>query len=83
MSRRFAERLTTTILFTAAQVWAVVTLLVQFHADAVLAAAVALVMSAALIAVHDAWRDLRAAGRPAERPEVPQEQVRDSDFAGL
>jgi hypothetical protein len=82
MSRRFAERLTTTILFTAAQVWAVTVLLVRFHADGMLAAAVALVMSAALIAVHDAWRDLRA-DRSTAPPDVESEPTRDSDLVQL
>jgi len=86
MSRRFAERLTITIIFSVVQIWALIVLLVQFRAHGVLAAAAALVMSAAVIAVHDAWRDLRAdrsAEQPAEQPEVASETTRDSDLVQL
>lgn len=82
MSRRFAERLTTTIIFTGVQVWALVVLLVQFRADGVLAAAAALIMSAAMIAVHDAWRDLRSE-KSADQSEVEQDTTRDNDLVQL
>jgi D-alanyl-D-alanine dipeptidase len=61
MSRRLIERLATTVLFTGAQLWAITVVLVHLHASGALAAAIALAMAGGLVAVHDAWRDVRAA----------------------
>jgi hypothetical protein len=59
MNRQQIERLTTTIVFTVVQLGATVVLLVLLNASGILAAAAAVVMAGSLVAVHDAWRELR------------------------
>jgi hypothetical protein len=70
MSRRLIERLASTVLFTGAQLWAITVVLVQLHASGALAAAIALIMAGGLMAVHDAWRDVRA-----DRVETPEPEL--------
>jgi len=62
MTRQQIERLATTIVFTVLQVGATIVLLVQLDASGILAAAAALVMAGGLVAVHDAWREVRDTG---------------------
>ena len=59
MTRQQIERLATTIVFTVLQVGATIVLLVQLNASGIVAAAAALVMAGGLVAVHDAWREVR------------------------
>ncbi|PRY42497.1 hypothetical protein [Umezawaea tangerina] len=65
MNRQLIERLATSVVFTAVQVGAMAVILVRLHVSGVLAAATAFVMAGALMAVHDAWGDVRAARRGA------------------
>jgi hypothetical protein len=69
MTRQQIERLGTTIIFTTAQVGAIIVLLVQLNVSGVLAAAAALVMAGGLIAVHDAWREVRTTSKQPEPTE--------------
>ncbi|HEX6341736.1 hypothetical protein [Umezawaea sp.] len=59
MTRQQIERLGTTIVFTVLQVGAVVVLLLQLDVSGFVAGAAALVMAGGLVAVHDAWREVR------------------------
>jgi len=72
MNRQQIERLTTTILFSVLQLGATVVLLVLLNASGLLAAAAAIVMAGSLVAVHDAWRDLRKTAKPepAQEPDL-------------
>ncbi|WP_033435963.1 hypothetical protein [Saccharothrix syringae] len=77
--RRFAERLACTLVFTAVQLWAAVVVLVETDARGPLAAAVALVLAGGVIAMYDAWHDVRSAHRSREverrRREEPSPPV--------
>jgi hypothetical protein len=68
MSRRLIERLATTVLFTGAQLWAITVVLVHLEASGALAAAVALIMAGGLVAVHDAWREVRTENTEVAKP---------------
>lgn len=61
--RQFAERLACTLVFTAAQLWAAVVIVAKADADGVVALAVSLVLAAGLVAVYDAWREVRSVRR--------------------
>lgn len=71
MTRQQIERLGTTIVFTVLQVGATITLLVGLDVSGFVAVAAALVMAGALVAVHDAWREIR---------ETSKEPARDHDL---
>ncbi|MFD1149601.1 hypothetical protein [Saccharothrix hoggarensis] len=73
--RRFTERLACTLVFTAVQLWAVVVVVVKAEVDGVVAPAVALVLAGGLIAVHDAWREVRAVRRELD-VEIREDLVR-------
>jgi uncharacterized membrane protein len=61
--RKHTERVVLAVLFTAVELWAVVTTVVLLDDDGVLAIAASVVLSAALIAVWDTWQSVFAAGR--------------------
>ncbi|MFC6092457.1 hypothetical protein Q5530_19205 [Saccharothrix sp. BKS2] len=61
--RRFTERLACTLLFTAVQLWAAVVIVIKSDARGVVALAVALVLAGGLIAMYDAWREVRSTHR--------------------
>ncbi|WP_447003676.1 hypothetical protein ACRAKI_29065 [Saccharothrix isguenensis] len=73
--RQFTERLACTLVFTAVQLWAAVVIIVMADVDGMVAFAVALVLAGGLIAVHDAWRDVRSARRELD-VEVGEDLVR-------
>ena len=73
--RRFTERLACTLVFTALQLWAAVAIVAGFEGGGVVALAVALVLAAALVAVHDAWRDVRAVRKELD-VEIREDLVR-------
>ncbi|WNV89736.1 hypothetical protein [Umezawaea sp. Da 62-37] len=87
MNRQLIERLATSVVFTAVQAGAMAVILVRPQVSSLLAAATAFVMAGALVAVHDAWSDVRAARREARQP-VAQSDARsggqfDEQPAGL
>ncbi len=59
MTRQQIERLGTTIVFTVLQVGAIIVMLLQLNVSGLVAVAAALVMAGGLVAVHDAWREIR------------------------
>ncbi|MEV0681323.1 hypothetical protein AB0I60_32870 [Actinosynnema sp. NPDC050436] len=61
--RKFTERLACTLVFTVVQLWAAAVILTQLDTTGPIALAVALVLTGGLVAVHDAWRDVRAGRR--------------------
>jgi hypothetical protein len=67
--RKHAERVALAVLFTAVELWAVVAAVVLLDDDGVLAIAVSVVLSAALIAVWDTWQSVFAAGRELRSQE--------------
>ncbi|RDI19206.1 hypothetical protein [Lentzea flaviverrucosa] len=76
--RQHTERVLFAVVFTAVELWAVVAAVVLLEDDGVLAVAASVVLSAALIAVWDAWQSVFASGRalrgaPAEETEPDQE----------
>ncbi|WP_309116620.1 hypothetical protein [Saccharothrix sp.] len=73
--RRFTERLACTLVFTAVQLWAAAVIVTQLDTNGVVALAVALVLSGALVAVHDAWQSVRAARRTLDE-EIREDLVR-------
>ncbi|HEX7309296.1 hypothetical protein [Lentzea sp.] len=68
--RKHTERVVYAVVFTAVELWAVVAAVVLLDDDGVLAVAVAVVLSAALIAVWDTWQSVLANGR-ALREKMP------------
>jgi hypothetical protein len=72
--RRLTERLACALVFTAVQLWAAVVIVFKFEGGSVFALAVALVLAGGLVAVHDAWRDVRAERRHLEE-EIHEELV--------
>ncbi len=68
--RKHTERVVYAVVFTAVELWAIVAAVVLLDADGVLAVAVAVVLSAALIAVWDTWQSILANGR-ALRSSMP------------
>ncbi|MFD9700815.1 hypothetical protein [Lentzea sp. NPDC059081] len=70
--RKHTERVVYAVIFTAVELWAVVAAIVLLNDSGVLAVAVAVVLSAALIAVWDTWQSVLANGR-ALRERMPAE----------
>ncbi|WP_033437743.1 hypothetical protein [Saccharothrix sp. NRRL B-16314] len=73
--RQFTERLACTLVFTVVQLWAAVVIIVKADVDGVVALAVAFVLAGGLIAVHDAWRDVRSVRRELD-VEIREDLVR-------
>lgn len=73
--RQFTERLACTLVFTAVQLWAAVVIIVKADVDGVVALAAAFVLAGGLIAVHDAWRDVRSVRRELD-VEIREDLVR-------
>ncbi|MDQ2589019.1 hypothetical protein [Saccharothrix yanglingensis] len=73
--RRFTERLACTLVFTVLQLWAAVVIAARFDGVGVVALAVALVLAGALVAVHDAWREVRSVRKELD-VEIREELVR-------
>ncbi|MFD4675676.1 hypothetical protein ACFWNN_38520 [Lentzea sp. NPDC058450] len=69
--RKHTERVVLAVLFTAIELWAVVAAVVLLDVDGVLTIAIAVVLSAALIAVWDTWQAVFAGGRDL-RAHEPQ-----------
>ncbi len=69
--RRFTERLASTLVFTGVMLWAAVVIIVESDLDGVVALAVSFVLAGGLLAVYDAWREVRSVRR---EPDV---EVRD------
>ncbi|WP_052684474.1 hypothetical protein [Lentzea aerocolonigenes] len=67
--RKHTERVLLAVVFTAVEIWAVVATVVRLDDDGVLAVAVSVVLSAALIAVWDTWQSIFATGRALRSPE--------------
>ncbi|MEU5692507.1 hypothetical protein [Actinosynnema sp. NPDC020468] len=76
--RRLTERLACTLLFTAVQAWAAAVIFTSLETSGVVALAVAFVLAGGLVAVYDAWRDVRVSRRAlgAGIEEEQQELVR-------
>ncbi|MFI9009682.1 hypothetical protein ACIGNX_20870 [Actinosynnema sp. NPDC053489] len=72
---RFTERLVATLAFTAVMLWAAVVVVVKADVDGVVALAVSFVLSGGLVAVYDAWRELRSARREETDVELPDEDL--------
>ncbi|MFD5831868.1 hypothetical protein [Lentzea sp. NPDC060358] len=70
--RKHTERVVYAVVFTAVELWAVVAAIVLLDDSGVLAVAVAVVLSAALIAVWDTWHSVLANGR-ALRENLPEQ----------
>ncbi|SEQ80226.1 hypothetical protein SAMN05216188_105158 [Lentzea xinjiangensis] len=66
--RRHAERVVFAVVFTAAELWAIAATVALLEDDGVLAIAVSVVLSAALIAVWDTWQSVLASGRALRSP---------------
>ncbi|MFI9817162.1 hypothetical protein [Saccharothrix variisporea] len=73
--RRFTERLACTLVFTAVQLWAAAVIVTQLDANGLVAPAVALVLSGALVAVYDAWQSVRT-GRKTLDEGIREDLVR-------
>lgn len=73
--RRSIERLVCTLVFTAVQLWAVVVVLAELDAGGALALAVALLAAGGLVAVHDAWHEVRSHKSASEAAAEPRELV--------
>jgi hypothetical protein len=73
--RRFTERLASTLVFTAVMLWAAVVIIVKSELDGVVALAVAFVLAGGLVAVYDAWREVRSVRRELD-VEIHEELVR-------
>ncbi|WP_433263761.1 hypothetical protein ACQPZF_33135 [Actinosynnema sp. CS-041913] len=73
--RRFTERLACTLVFTVVQLWAAAVIVTQLETSGIVALAVALVLSGGLVAVHDAWREVRANRRDLDA-EIREDLVR-------
>jgi hypothetical protein len=73
--RRFTERLASTLVFTAVMLWAAVVVVVKSDVDGVVALAVSFVLAGGLVAVYDAWRELRSVRREPD-VESHEELVR-------
>ncbi|MBW4720128.1 hypothetical protein [Saccharothrix obliqua] len=73
--RRLTERLACTLVFTVVQLWAAAVIVTQLETTALVAAAVALVLAGGLVAVHDAWRGVRANRRELDA-EIRESLVR-------
>ncbi|ONI88467.1 hypothetical protein ALI22I_19115 [Saccharothrix sp. ALI-22-I] len=73
--RRFTERLACTLLFTAVQLWAAVVVIVKSDLDGVVALAVAFVLAGGLIAMYDAWREVRSVRQELD-VEIREDLVR-------
>lgn len=73
--RRFTERLACTLVFTAVQLWAAAVIVTQLDTNGLVALAVALVLSGALVAVYDAWQTVRA-GRRTLDEDIREDLVR-------
>ncbi|GAA1335900.1 hypothetical protein [Saccharothrix algeriensis] len=78
--RRLTERLACTLVFTAVQLWAAAVIVTQLKTSGVVALAVALVVSGGLLAVHDAWQEVRSERRG---PEAGAEAGIGEDLARL
>lgn len=73
--RRFTERLACTLVFTAVMLWAAVVIVVKSDVDGVVALAVSIVLAGGLVAVHDAWREVRSVRRELD-VEIHEDLVR-------
>ncbi|MCP2246499.1 hypothetical protein [Lentzea aerocolonigenes] len=69
--RKYTERVVFALIFTVVELWAIVAVVVLFDGGGVLAVAVSIVLSAALIALWDTWRTLLMFGR-ALRAWLPE-----------
>ncbi|MCX2952760.1 hypothetical protein [Lentzea sp. NEAU-D7] len=61
--RKHTEQVVLALVFTVVELWAIVAVIVLLEARGVLAVAVAVVLSASLIALWDTWRTLLMFGR--------------------
>ncbi|MEU4442160.1 hypothetical protein AB0K14_15160 [Actinosynnema sp. NPDC050801] len=73
--RRFTERLASTLVFTAVMVWAAVVVIIKSDFDGVVALAVSFVLAGGLVAVYDAWREVRSVRRELDL-EIREDLVR-------
>jgi len=70
--RKHTERVVYAVIFTAVELWAIVAAIVLLDDSGVLAVAVAVVLSAALIAVWDTWQSVLTSGRTL-RSSMPEQ----------
>ncbi|MBB5955705.1 hypothetical protein FHS29_002286 [Saccharothrix tamanrassetensis] len=73
--RRFTERLACTLLFTVVQLWSAAVIVTQLETSGIVALAVALVLAGGLVAVADAWREVRSDRRQLD-DEIREDLVR-------
>jgi len=73
---RVFTRVVLTAVFTAVQIWAAMVLLTQVHVEGVAAVALAVVMSAGVLAVIYGWQEVRAASRQQTGGDELSERVR-------
>ncbi|MFS8097878.1 hypothetical protein LFM09_12125 [Lentzea alba] len=69
--RKYTEQVVFAVIFTVVELWAIVAVVVLLDDHGVLAVAVSIVLSAALIALWDIWRTLLMFGR-ALRAWLPE-----------
>ena len=69
--RKYTEQVVFAVIFTVVELWAIVAVIVLLDDHGVLAVAVSIVLSAALIALWDTWRTLLRFGR-ALRAWLPE-----------
>ncbi|MEU4739839.1 hypothetical protein AB0G02_05145 [Actinosynnema sp. NPDC023658] len=72
--RRFTERLASTLVFTVVMVSAAVVIILKSDLDGVVALAVSFALAGGLVAVMDAWREVRSARRE-QQVELPDEEL--------
>jgi hypothetical protein len=72
--RRGVSTLTWTVTFTVIQAWAVIVVLTQLRADGLTRAALALVLSSAVVAIISAWQEVRP--RPPGEGSVPRQRTK-------
>jgi hypothetical protein len=69
--RKYTEQVACAVVFTVVELWAIVVVVVLLDGHGVLAVAVSIVLSAALVALWDTWRTLLMFGR-ALRAWLPE-----------
>lgn len=72
--RGVSTLLTSTVAFTVIQAWAVIVVLTQLRADGVTRAALALVLSGAVVAIISAWQEVGP--RPPAEGSVPRQRTK-------
>lgn len=87
--RKYTEQVVFAVLFTVVELWAIVAVIVLLDDHGVLAVAVSVVLSAALMALWDIWRTLLMFGRalrvwlPATLPAAEEETEPDRPPSSL